>query len=64
MFAKDNRGGETLALMVLMEVPIMKSRNASTSSNSNLDVSRFELFLNVFVRTPARGAGRRALRKR
>ena len=45
-------------------IPRMKSRNSTTVSESRLDLSRFELFMNVFVRTPARAPGRRALRRR
>ncbi len=42
----------------------MKSRNSATVSDSRVDLSRFELFVNVFVRTPARGSSRRAARRR
>ena len=42
----------------------MKSRNSAAVSDSQVDRSRFELFLNVFVRTPARGPSRRASRRR
>ena len=42
----------------------MKTTHSSTAADPALDLARFDLFLNLFVRTPERPARRRATRKR
>ena len=42
----------------------MTTIHSATASASVLDLARFDLFLNLFVRTPERPARRRATRKR